>query len=109
MGKLGTSRSPKAFSLQRTFKETDRSARDDAARRMETGKRGQSGFPLSLQIVGKKLLLLCSKNRFQENITRPEPEDPVPILGKVQSPTIGKSGQALTLSNSWDGFLIPNI
>lgn len=50
-----------------------------------------------------------SKNRFQENITRPEPEDPVPILGKVQSPTIGKSGQALTLSNSWDGFLIPNI
>lgn len=47
-------------SLQMTFKESDRSARDNAAHRMETGKRGQSGFPDSLQIVGKKLLLLCS-------------------------------------------------
>ena len=46
--------------VQRTFKESDRSVRDNAAHRMETGKRGQSDFPHSLQIVGKKLLLLCS-------------------------------------------------
>lgn len=34
-----------------------------------------------------------SKNRSQENITGPEPEDPVPILGKVPTLPLGNLGK----------------
>lgn len=110
MGRLGTSRSPKALSLQRTFKESDRSARDNAAHRMEIGKRGQSGFSHSLQIVGKKLLLLCSvKEQIPGKYYRARARRSSANSREGTYPTIGKSGQALPHSNSWDGFLIPNI